>query len=338
MKRFLTTALVALCTGALLTYALWDVDLVALGHLLANARYGLVLPFLVVLVGYFWLKAWRWALILSSLGRYKVAQVTPALMVGFAANNVLPAHLGEIVRAVLFARRYRQGITAVLVSQVLERLLDVAAVVVLFLLAVAWVREVPEVIRASVWLVAIGAALAAALVLVLALWPERVLALWRTLARPLPLVLRRKGDSLLTSVLQALASIRSPLRLFHLLVNSLVQWGLLAGAAWLSLSAFGESVAPAIAIIVLAASVVAVTLPSAPGYVGAIQAAFVFALRPFGISEEIAFAASVFFLVCQWIPVTAVGAVFFVVTGMATGEVREAVREVADESPPAARS
>ncbi|MDX1432161.1 MAG: lysylphosphatidylglycerol synthase transmembrane domain-containing protein [Gammaproteobacteria bacterium] len=328
MKRLLTATLVLLCTGGLLTYALWDVDLAALGELLASARYAMLAPFLVALTGFFWLKAWRWAMILAPLGRYRVREVTPAMMVGFAANNVLPAHLGELVRAVLFARRYRQGIAAVLVSQVLERLLDIAAVVALYLLAVAWVDEAPAVIRSSVWLVAVCAALGTAIVFALALAPGPMLATWRALARALPRWLRDKGDALLVSVVQALASVRSPLALLALLGNSVAQWTLMVVAVWLSLGAFGESVTPAVAAIVLAATVVAVTLPSAPGYVGAIQAAFVFALRPFGVSEEIAFAASVFFLVCQWIPVTALGALLFTAAGMASNEVRGAVREI----------
>ena len=328
MNRLLTIALVLVCTAGLLTYALWDVDLAALGELLANARYAFVAPFLVILVLFFWLKAWRWAMILAPLGRYRVVQVTPALMVGYAANNVLPVHLGELVRAVLFARRYRRGIAAVLVSQVLERLLDVAAVVVLYLLAVAWIDEASATIRSSVWLVALVAALGAGILFALALSPGPTLAAWRALSRPLPRFLRNKGNALLRSVLQALASVRSPHLLLVLLANSLVQWTLMAFIVWLSLRAFGESVTPAVAIIVLAATVVAVTLPNVPGYIGAIQAAFVFALRPFGVPDEIAFAASVFFLVCQWIPVTAVGAVFFVATGMAGDGLRETVREI----------
>ena len=338
VKRFLGTMLVALVTGALLVYALWDVDVTALGGLLASARYALVAPFLAALAGFYWLKAWRWALILAPLGRFSVAQVTPALMIGFAANNVLPAHLGEIVRAILFARRYRQAVTAVLVSQILERLLDVAAVVVLYLVGVLFVAEAPAVIRSSMWLVALGAALAALVVFAMALSPRGVLVAWRSLARGRPRLLRRKGDSLIASVLQALASIRSPLTLLVLLANSVAQWALMALAAWLSLRAFGESVAWPLALVVLAATVVAVTLPSAPGYLGAIQAAFVFALRPFGISHEIAFAASVFFLVCQWIPVTALGACLFAATGLRTAEVRNAVREVEHGPPGAARS
>ena len=107
MKSWLTTILVVAVTALLLGYALWNVDLAALGEVLASADYRYVVPFLLTLTLFFWLKAWRWAMILEPLDRYTVRQVTPALMIGFAANNVLPAHLGEFVRSFWFARRYR---------------------------------------------------------------------------------------------------------------------------------------------------------------------------------------------------------------------------------------
>ena len=73
-------------------------------------------------------------------------------------------------------------------------------------------------------------------------------------------------------------------------------------------------------------------VPNAPGYIGAIQAAYVFALGPFGITEEIAFAASVMFLVVQWVPVTAAGAWFFIAGGLHVDEVRREMEDAGEEA------
>ena len=310
MKKWLTTILVVAVTALLLGYALWTVDLEALGRVLASADYRFALPFLVTLALFFWIKAWRWAVILEPLGRYSVRQVTPAMMIGFAANNVLPAHLGEIVRSLSFARRYRQRASAVLVSQVLERILDVVAILLLYLLAVPWIESPPEAIRLSVWLVAGVAAAMAVVIYAILASPQRVFRLWRVLSGKLPASIQSRGEAFLSDVLRALSSVRSPARLLLLLANSLVQWSLSGVCVWMSMAAVGVTIGPAITLIVLTATVVAVTLPNAPGYVGAIQAAFVFALQPFGVSSESAFAGSVFFLVANWIPVTSVGGIF----------------------------
>ncbi len=310
MKKWLTTILVVAVTALLLGYALWKVDLEALGEVLAGADYRFVVPFLVILTLFFWIKAWRWAVILEPLGRYSVRQVTPAMMIGFAANNVLPAHLGELVRSLWFARRYRQRASAVLVSQVLERILDVVAILLLYLLAVPWIESPPEAIRLSVWLVAGVAAAMAVVIYAILASPQRVFRLWRVLSGKLPASIQSRGEAFLSDVLRALSSVRSPARLLLLLANSLVQWSLSGVCVWMSMAAVGVTIGPAITLIVLTATVVAVTLPNAPGYVGAIQAAFVFALQPFGVSSESAFAGSVFFLVANWIPVTSVGGIF----------------------------
>jgi uncharacterized membrane protein YbhN (UPF0104 family) len=80
----------------------------------------------------------------------------------------------------------------------------------------------------------------------------------------------------------------------------------------------------------MAVLALAAAVPNAPGYVGAMQAAYVFTLRPFGISEELAFAASVLFLVCQWLPVTLAGAWYFIAGGLHVDEVRREI-EAAEE-------
>ena len=307
MKKWLTTITVVAVTALLLGYALWRVDLVVLGEALAGTDYRFAVPFLVTLALFFWIKAWRWAVILEPLGYYSVRQVTPAMIIGFAANNVLPAHLGEIVRSIWFARRYQQRVSAVLVSQVLERILDVVAILLLYLLAVPWIENPPQAIRFSVWLVGAMAATMAAIIYAMLASPQRVFHLWRVLSGKLPASIQLRGEAFLRDVLQALSSVRSPGRLLLLVVNSLIQWSLMGVCTWMSVAAMGVDIGPAVTIIVLTACVVAVTVPNAPGYVGALQAAFVFALQPFGVSSESAFAASVFFLVGNWVPITSLG-------------------------------
>ena len=319
MKKLLTTFLVVAVTALLLAYSLWHVDLTALRTVLAAADYGYAAPFLVTLTLFFWLKAWRWTLILEPLGHYSVRQVSPTMMIGFAANNVLPAHLGEIVRSLWFARQHRVRVSGVLVSLVLERILDVVAIVLLYLLAVPWIENPPATIRFSVWLAgALAATLAIVIYLMLAS-PQRMFRLWHLLGARLPSWIQSRGELLLADVLQALSSVRSPVRLLILALNSMVQWSFMAVCVWMSVAAVGISIGPAVTVVVLTATVVAVTLPNAPGYLGALQAAFVFALQPFGLSSESAFAASVLYLVGNWVPITLAGGLFMLVARSRAG-------------------
>lgn len=314
MNKWLTTILAIAVTTLLLVYALWDVDLAALADVLAAADYRFAVPFLATLILFFWMKAWRWSVILLPLGNYSIRQVTPAMIIGFAANNVLPAHLGEFVRSMWFARRHGQRMSAVLVSQVLERILDVVAILILYLLAVPWIDDPPEAVRVSVWLVGAAACMVAVLIYAMLAAPHRVFQLWRFLNAPLPASFQSWGEAFLGDVLHALSSVQSPRRLLWLVTNSVVQWSLMGACVWMSMAAMGVTIGPAITTIVLTATVVAVTLPNAPGYVGALQAAFVFALQPFGVPSETAFAGSVFYLVGNWVPITLAGGLLALTT------------------------
>jgi hypothetical protein len=91
---------------------------------------------------------------------------------------------------------------------------------------------------------------------------------------------------------------------------------------WLSLRAFAEPLPFGVTLVVNAVGALAVTVPAAPGFFGTMQAAFVFALVPFGVAQEVALAASVLYLLAQWVPVTAFGAVCFAATGLRLREVR----------------
>jgi uncharacterized protein (TIRG00374 family) len=315
-KSLLRIVAAVAVTALLLGYAVSNVDLATLREVLAGVTYRYVTPYLVAITLLYWLKAWRWKLILEPLGRYTVWEVTPAMMIGFAANNVLPAHLGEIVRSVWFARRHGQSISAVLVSQALERMLDVVAVILLFLLAVPWIESTPPAIRASVWLVGTVAVALCAAIAVIVIAPQRVIRLWHVLGAKLPAAVQSKGEVFLTEILRALSSVRSLGRLAVLVANSIVQWSLMAVCIWLSMASIGTFIGSGATIIALTAAVVAVTLPNAPGFVGALQAAFLFALLPFGVSSEAAFAGSVVFMVGNWVPVTLVGGLFLLMSRM----------------------
>jgi uncharacterized protein (TIRG00374 family) len=157
--------------------------------------------------------------------------------------------------------------------------------------------------------------------------PDLVLKIWSYSTRWLSESLQRRGSSLLSNAIHALSSLKSPTSLVVLFVYSLMQWGMMAVMIWLALWAFGVSIPVSVAFIALAVVMIAVTVPSAPGYIGAIQAAFVFALVPFGVSQEAAFAASVFFLVVQWVPVTLTGVAFFLSSGLKLTQVRRDIDE-----------
>ena len=73
------------------------------------------------------MRALRWVWILRPLGRVPFFPAFRATAVGFAANTVLPARAGEVLRPALLARERGLPFAALLASIVFERVLDALA-------------------------------------------------------------------------------------------------------------------------------------------------------------------------------------------------------------------
>ena len=325
LKPFFSLSLALAVTVIALTYALWGLDYDELFKVLGRGKYVAVAPFVTGLVVFYWLKALRWTVILVPFGRYSWREVIPAMMIGFASNNVLPGHLGEFVRMWLFARHSRVAMSGVLVSIVLERIFDVVAILVFYTASVLMMESPPEELVTGAWTVML-IVVATCACIAIALWrPAFLFAVYDRLTLWIGGAFRDKGREALQNVVRALGSLQSFSQIALLLVYTFTKWFLLGGLVWLSIWAYGTSISLHESLVVLAVMTLAVTVPSAPGYVGALQAAFVIALTPFGVDEEVAVAASFFFLVAHWVPVTAIGALLFLREGMRVSEMRAAI-------------
>jgi uncharacterized protein (TIRG00374 family) len=308
VRRAASAALALGVTAATLGYALWDADLARLWQTLAAGRIWVLFPFLLVLGVFYLTNAQRWTRMLRPFGAFSARQVLPSMMIGFAGNNVLPLRVGEFIRAYLFAKEYGQSKSGVLMTLVLERLLDLIGILAIYALGLLFLPDAPAVFRASAWLAALGIAFVTAMVLAFLFLPEPINRLWLGVAASLPAGVRERGSVYLAQFRQGLGTLRDPATSLLLIVQSVGRWLLAGLLAWLCVYAYGDPIPFPLAMVVIGVTAFAVSLPSAPGFVGPIQAAFVFALEPFGVARETALAASILFLLGHWVPVTAVGA------------------------------
>lgn len=332
MKRIVSLFIVIGVTALALSYALWDVNYDELGKLLSQGNYRTMVPIFGLIFIFYWLKAIRWRLILQPLGKFSLSQVTPPMMIGFAGSNILPGHLGEFIRTGVFSRRYSCPVSGVFITIVVERIFDIIAILGLYEIGILMIDKPPESLQIGAWFIA-PVLVGILSVIMLLLWkPTRILSLWELVGKCFASNFQKSVHGLIENVITAFSSLKSPLRVLALLFLSFMKWLLVGGIVWFSLDTFGHPITLQLTFVVLGILTLAATAPSAPGCIGAIQAAFVFALKPFGISEEIAFASSVLFLMSQWIPVTAVGAYYFISSGLQVADVRNKVTEVEETS------
>ncbi len=178
---------------------------------------------------------------------------------------------------------------------VLERLFDVAAILCLYFLGALAVSPFPETFQFGAEVAGAFLALAAGGVALLLWQPRFCFWLWRRVGVFLPAPLFRKGQAALEDVAHSLSSLKSIVQVTLMMGYSLLKWLCSGVLIWIALMAYGANVSLGVCLIASAVGALAVTVPSTPGYIGLVQAAFVFVLVPFGVTQEVAFAASVFF-------------------------------------------
>jgi glycosyltransferase 2 family protein len=300
---------------------------VELGRAITQADYRTLPVMWLGLAVFYILKAWRWQLLLVPIGHFRpVKDLLPPTMIGFAFNNLLPAHLGDLVRVFLFARQRQLNKTAVLSSVVLERVFDVVAILLYLGVGLALVPGMSPAVRQSAWVFA-GACAAAVLGgLAYVIWTRWFVNLLEVTLASIPLIppaITRKLAGMLESGAAGLSALKSPRLLSMILLLSLAQWLLNGILIHLSLMAFGIHVSPLVSGIVLGVVAIGVTVPSSPGYFGVIQLCFMTVLELFTENSAAVFSASVYFHLSQYIPVTLVGLYYFSTTGLKMEELEQ---------------
>lgn len=293
----------------LLYLSVRNVDVSSVRESFSQADFRYALATLIVLAGFFWLKVVRWRDILSPVGGYSSATLFPSMISGAAGNNLLPAHLGEILRVYMLGHQLRISKAAILATLIVERIFDLIAVLILTTIALLMI-EVDAQFHAAALFLAVVAGIGLTVTYLTARYPETAVGFVERSLRFLPQRFLQRIGSILSNTAAGLLALRDP-RLFLLVLgNSVVQWLGMAVCVYFAILAFDIEVPSYAAILVLALLVAGVSLPTTPGFVGTIQFCFVLGLKQFGIDANTAFAASVFYHSITFVSVTLTGLYF----------------------------
>ena len=109
----------------LLLVLIYQVDLSEVDDALAKVNYKLYLaPSIALYFVAVYFRAVRWRYLLSPMKVLPVGRLYPVVVIGYMANNLLPARLGELVRAYYLARREPINASSALGTVAVERVYD----------------------------------------------------------------------------------------------------------------------------------------------------------------------------------------------------------------------
>ena len=345
MKRWRVWAGVAVSAVAIV-WAARGVDWSAFATALGEANW-LLLGAVFVLsplinIGF---RAVRWRILLSPVAAAPLARLHNATAIGLMMNNVLPARIGEFVRAYALSKTQRIAVGTAFGSLFVERMFDGFALVAI-LYALTWLHPLPDwvdtTVRIAFWIF-VGFL---AFQLVLASHPEAFIRfIRRVMRRPFGGRFEEPLGRALVTFVDGFRLLRRPWLAALSFVLAVVQWSAIAALFRIGLAAFGLATAAGWegAFFTTAVSALGVAIPSSPGFVGTFQAFVVEALDVFGIDRSAAFGFAVGYHVVGYVSVTLVGLAAFLREGWTWRELekseerleRELDQELATEVAPA---
>jgi uncharacterized protein (TIRG00374 family) len=315
LRATFRTVIVAVLAIGLVAVFLRNADLSRVWQAMRTARPELLAAAVGLTLITYVIRTERWQYLLEPLGKTRFQVAFRATVIGFAASSVLPARAGEVLRPYLLARREGLSATATFATIIVERILDLVAV--LMLLATYLVAfDTGMAARDSALFAAVRlGGLVMAPIAVISLVVMFVLAGHPEWLRAWPVSARRLLPARLSSLLgritrmfsEGFGVLRRPERLLASMGWTLVLWLVICMETWVVALAFGIDMPLAGSWLMLALLVVGVAVPT-PGGVGGFHEAFrLGATAFFAADNNAAVGAAILLHATSFVPVTILG-------------------------------
>ncbi|MFP4418511.1 MAG: lysylphosphatidylglycerol synthase transmembrane domain-containing protein [Chitinispirillaceae bacterium] len=276
--------------------------------------------FLGVLSLYF--RAKRWHYILPDKTDTRKTNLFPFVSIGFMVNNLVPARIGEAVRAFLLWTRNGYSATTSIGSLIVERSIDMAFYGSFFVIPALFLPRL-STLRPVAWI--IGAAILGFILMLTLyrLFTSRVKRLGKTVINRAPDRFRPKlleMGSEIASTLDWLFSVKRSSAIFLYTVLTSICYPMIMLVLIEPAADFGIISA----LFIQAAASVGSAIPLSPGYVGTLHAVMLQGLSYLGIESDRARAIAILYHAINYIPVTLIGIWYFFRVKLSLDDIREA--------------
>jgi uncharacterized protein (TIRG00374 family) len=326
----LRTIIVSVLAIALFAWFLRHANLTDVWVQVRRARVELLIAGFGAVILTYIIRAYRWQFLLHPIGPTRFRTALRTTVIGFAALGVLPARAGDVLRPYLLARQEGLSTSATLATIVMERVLDLIAVLSLLVFYVWGVSDPSSLppafrrpIEVSSALAGATAVVLMALMWVLATHPERIGRLVFSAAWILPHRVADRLAQLAQTFSSGFAVAREPRALALALVWSFPLWLAIAAEAWLVTIAFNIVMPFTGTFLLQALLVIGVAVPT-PGAVGSYHEAYRIGVTTFfGAPDDAAVAAAIVTHAISYIPVVLTGFFFMAQDGLTLGRLNQ---------------
>ena len=299
-----------------------------IGNAFADANYLLAFLSLPVYFLAAWFRTLRWRYLLRPMKSVSMAHLYPVVIIGFMANNLIPARVGELVRAYILREREGVSMSAGLGTIVVDRVFDGLTLLLFLILAGVFATVSAEVRTLAIVMAALfGVGVVVMYVLVTS--ESRSKRAVDVVVRLVPGRAKVRVQGVADSFLEGLQSLRSPTAMAGAWVASVVSWLLEATMYYMVGEAFGLGLGFHVYLLVTAAANLAITLPT-PGGVGPFELGTRWALAPFDVASNTVRAYAIVLHALLLFPVIALGLVFLWAINLSLGDMLRRPTPVAE--------
>jgi uncharacterized protein (TIRG00374 family) len=304
MKRKILIGIVV--SGFFLYLALRDIDWDAFGAVFGRVSYlPLALCVVFTMLGHL-SRSIRWRFMLTSVKRIPIGSLWSATTIAFMFNNLLPARLGEFVRAYAIGRSENISKSAAFATIVYERVVDVFTLIVLLWFCLFKIEGPEWLKRSGVILVVFNVALLA-LLFVMFRYRERFTGVLERLCRPLPMRIRMRLLRWTESFIAGLGVLADRSALLPVVLLSIPVWGFATLGVYYCFQAIDMQLPFMASVVLIVLMSLGSMIPSAPAYIGTLQYACILGLAIYSIDKSYALAFSTLYHATQFFPITLVG-------------------------------
>ncbi len=312
---------------ALTLFLLWwfirDLDPAALQLAVTHANPWLLLLAVVTTLQTYVLRAVRWQILLAPIGNVPFGPAFRTTVIGFTATFLIPGRVGEVLRPYLLAREQKLSASAAFATIIVERVLDLVAVLLLFAVVLPFLPiDVGRDVEIAGLLAAGASVVGLTILTASAGHPERLGRLVDRLTRWLPGRLPVVIGGFARKFAEGLGVLRDVAALVRTLAWSLALWASICLGIWLVTLAFGLQMPFLGSFLVVMYLVVGVAAPT-PGGAGGFHVMYKWAVTEhFQASPEAAVAAGTILHLVSFVPVAILGFWFMRRAGLTLGGLR----------------
>lgn len=222
------------------------------------------------------LRAWRWEFLLRPIGvSLPLSRLLPISSAGFMAILALPVRLGEFVRPYFVTRERAVGMSALLGTVAVERIIDGLLISILFFVSylVSAGDAFTPALRVAAWIPLLGFVGLTTFLALARVWTDQTIAfaLRVSLLRWLAPKLAQKVGHRLHDLISGFGVLADHRNFGIFLVQSLAYWGCNGFGMWLLARQMGLPIPLGAAYTTMAFTGVVLSLPNSPGLVGQYQ-------------------------------------------------------------------